>query len=193
MADLEKETYSKQEVQDLIRAELKTVRTEYGDLKQQVNKLNDDIVIQKKDYDLLKLHMARLADHIEKRKMDGTGIGCPDREEVMREIKEVGRYIDKAIGAVIARAEKMEKLVAGYVFSEKDRLLEEITHIFEACDVQDLTAQRIKKVLELMGDQEATAKKEAKVDPDSILLEHGPQMPDEAMSQAEIDKMLKDL
>jgi len=94
--------------------------------------------------------------------------------------------------------------------AHKDFLLGEVTKILEACSFQDITGQRITKVvkslktidekiselMEVLGEklpaQFHAAEEEDKRVGDARLL-NGPQMPDKAISQADIDKLLEDL
>ncbi len=92
-----------------------------------------------------------------------------------------------------------------------DRLMEATTNIFEACGFQDITGQRITKVVNALKDIEekitqlvdafgaeidrikendvAPSDQEGKPITDADLL-HGPQLKDEAKSQEEIDALL---
>lgn len=93
--------------------------------------------------------------------------------------------------------------------NSKDKLQAEVTNIFEACSFQDITGQRITKVInslkqietkvnhlmQVLGDklpmsQGASSDEDTRVG-DARLL-NGPQMPDKAISQADIDKLLAD-
>lgn len=81
----------------------------------------------------------------------------------------------------------------------------EITKIYEACSFQDITGQRIKKVTTLLGEIETRVEKMMKVfaggahteslEPeedqvvDGTVIE-GPQLPENAISQDDIDKIL---
>ena len=93
----------------------------------------------------------------------------------------------------------------------KEKLIACTTRIFEACNFQDITGQRITKVVETLkhidvkvealvkamgeeihrsGDEETNAPKHLHAaDPDKGLL-NGPQLPKNAVSQDEIDKLL---
>lgn len=96
---------------------------------------------------------------------------------------------------------------------DKDKLVDSVTNIYEACGFQDITGQRINKVVktlkhieaqvdmmvsaigvDLKADMEGNPQKESvddKAQPlsDEELL-NGPQTQDEAISQDEIDKLL---
>ncbi len=99
-----------------------------------------------------------------------------------------------------------EKLDAGH----KDVLMNEVTKILEACSFQDITGQRISKVMKNLKSIEekvgALLAILADKMPDTLLdapvedtregderLKNGPQMPDKAVSQDDIDKLLADL
>ncbi len=175
MTDLDKETYSAAEVRVIIEA-------------------------HKKEEAVLKQHLAQLAHHIEqeqKKPHDQAPApvpsAAPDMSIAIQEVKEVERHVKKSIDKVIARAEKIEKLLGNFVFAGKDTLVGEIIKIYEDCNVQDLTSQRVKRVLELLGDEETLKKKKSATTSGGVELEHGPQLPENAMSQEDIDKMLSSL
>jgi chemotaxis protein CheZ len=92
----------------------------------------------------------------------------------------------------------------------KDILIGDVTKILEACSFQDITGQRITKVVksikiiedkisQLMGilEDKIPGLPSAFIDEDTrtgdAKLLNGPQMPDKAISQADIDKLLADL
>jgi len=86
-----------------------------------------------------------------------------------------------------------------------ERLTEVTTAIYESCNFQDLTGQRITKVVRVLkvieerlttlvkifGEEmgEETVKEEKQVLSDEDLL-NGPQLPENATDQAEIDRLL---
>lgn len=98
-----------------------------------------------------------------------------------------------------------EKLPA----ENKDVLMNEVTKILEACSFQDITGQRITKVTRNLQSIEEKVGALLKILADKIpglpqgededtrvgdeRLKNGPQMPDKAVSQADIDKLLADL
>jgi chemotaxis protein CheZ len=86
---------------------------------------------------------------------------------------------------------------------------DEVTKIYEACSFQDITGQRITKVVTTLRTIEEKVSKLVAVLSDKLPVEmpageeedkrvgderlkNGPQMPDKAISQADIDKMLED-
>ncbi|MCB1682492.1 MAG: protein phosphatase CheZ [Rhodospirillales bacterium] len=88
-----------------------------------------------------------------------------------------------------------------------DKINEEVMKIFEACSFQDITGQRITKVVKtlrsieervghlisLLGDKaQGSGEHEDKRVGDARLL-NGPQLPQKAVSQDEIDKLLAEL
>jgi chemotaxis protein CheZ len=93
--------------------------------------------------------------------------------------------------------------------AHKDYMLAEVTKILEACSFQDITGQRITKVIKSIQQIEEKintlmAVLEEKIPglPSSVLednrtgdarLLNGPQMADKAISQSDIDKLLADL
>ncbi len=104
---------------------------------------------------------------------------------------------------ITAEAEKLAP-------AQKDFMLNEVTKILEACSFQDITGQRISKVTKNLKSIEEKVGALLKIlaekipglphtseDDDTRVgderLKNGPQMPDKAVSQADIDKLLADL
>ena len=172
----ESKTYSAEEVRALIDAETKALQK------------NDE------EYAHMKKHVSSLVAHIdelEKATKEGgsqTAAPKPDNSKAIAELKEVASHVDKAIHGIIDRAGKMEKMMESYVFAEKDLLLDEVMKIIEACNVQDITTQRVTKILAELGDEAAIKRTQS-----GTGLESGPQLPADAMSQEDIDKMLQDV
>lgn len=92
---------------------------------------------------------------------------------------------------------------------QKDKLVAEVTNIFEACSFQDITGQRITKVINSLKQIELKVNKILEIVSDRIpdantssgdedtrvgdaRLLNGPQMADKAVTQADIDKLLAD-
>lgn len=109
----------------------------------------------------------------------------------------------KATGAIMDACEKIEK-AAGEIGGEKgDLLTNSVTSIYEACGFQDITGQRITKVVKTLknienkvgeilsafghampGGEEAAPEKE------KATLLNGPALGGPAVSQSDIDKLL---
>jgi chemotaxis protein CheZ len=124
------------------------------------------------------------------------------------------------LGAVVAATEAATSIIMdscdnltnkadGFEPETKDYVLGEVTKILEACSFQDITGQRINKVTRNLQAIEEKVSALVKVLADKIpgipgrdyedsregdeLLKNGPQMPDKAISQDDIDKLLADL
>ena len=80
-------------------------------------------------------------------------------------------------------------------------LLDATTRIYEACSFQDITGQRITKVVatlktidakvaQIVGAFSGRRTDEAPAVPVLAMLENGPQLPGQAMDQSDIDKLL---
>ncbi len=133
------------------------------------------------------------------------------------ELDAVVGATEDATGRILDTAEQMEKLAQELTPEQADRVTEMVTTIYEACNFQDITGQRITKVvktlkqietrvgamLDVFGNEIAAHHKPAPVaaslaaagaEPgkpksDEDLL-HGPQLPEDAKKQAEIDAIL---
>jgi chemotaxis protein CheZ len=114
----------------------------------------------------------------------------------------------QATGEILDRAEALEKLAATLPREAAAEITDAVTRIFEASNFQDITGQRITKVVKALKYIETKidslvatfGTREMEVAPvpvdepqgDAKLL-HGPQMPAIANSQAEIDAILAEL
>ena len=113
---------------------------------------------------------------------------------------------EKATHTILDAVEKIEE---GASKQDVSAISEQVTRIFEACGFQDLTGQRISKVvgtlkfieerldqlLDVFGDELVDARKAAaQCEEDSREGDHhlldGPQLPEEANKQEEIDALL---
>ncbi|MGE5478062.1 MAG: protein phosphatase CheZ [Bacteroidales bacterium] len=112
---------------------------------------------------------------------------------------------EAATNEIMDAAEHLESLTPMMEPQVADRLTEITTRIFEACTFQDITGQRITKVVKMLKEIEGrvenlvkafgsemdspAAKKESAAVSDEDLL-NGPQLPSNAADQAEIDRLL---
>ena len=139
---------------------------------------------------------------------------CPEeiREKHIREATDeldaIVGHTEEATGAILDAAEKIEKIASTLDIDPAMQLAEEVTRIYEACNFQDITGQRISKVVGALKNIEARLEALAPslsgiaaagpgisagpVDahPDAHLL-HGPQLAANAKNQEEIDALLK--
>ena len=119
----------------------------------------------------------------------------------------------EATNAIMDAVGEIEDVMSKLKGKNAERLMDATTKIYEACGFQDITGQRITKVvgalqhieekvdalLNAFGDEIAKYKaanpkpvaepEAAAIPPDEDLL-HGPQMKEQAMSQADIDALL---
>lgn len=119
--------------------------------------------------------------------------------------------LDAVIGAtevasatIMDSCEAIQGLVDTCDDATKDAIVEQTTKIFEACAFQDITGQRISKVintlkdiegsvdrlLELFGHQEKSLPKVEDDRDEDEKLKNGPQLEGQGVTQDEIDKML---
>jgi chemotaxis protein CheZ len=118
---------------------------------------------------------------------------------------------EQATHVILDSVEKIEGVTGTLSGEPKDVLANAVTNIYEACNFQDITGQRINKVVRTLkqiedkvaglvkafGDeidraaslaQAAAPAPGADADPDKLLL-NGPQLPGNANSQADIDAL----
>lgn len=125
------------------------------------------------------------------------------------ELDAVVEATANATGSIMTACENMERELAKHPGELANVVQDQITGIYEACTFQDITGQRIRKVVKLLqeienkvshvmtilgGDQvESTGTAPAKDtrEGDEKLL-NGPQMSGKGVSQEDIDKLLND-
>ncbi|MFD2262361.1 protein phosphatase CheZ [Lacibacterium aquatile] len=126
------------------------------------------------------------------------------------ELEAVVGATETATGTILEAAEELEKMGDELGGTTQERISDIVTRVYEACGFQDITGQRITKVVKTLqqieerldsilsafGEDYSKLESEAppasdpnKKPTDQDLL-HGPQMPDEAKRQAEIDAIL---
>ncbi|SRR5579883_1720591 len=160
----------------------------------------------------LKLYreLEHLAEHIQRAKREMAEIRPHDISEhiplATDELDAVVDHTAEATGTILDAAESMEKLAATLPRELGNRLTGDITRIYEACNFQDITGQRITKVVNTLkyieakidallaafGDGIAAPASAAPAAIDKGLMS-GPQLPGNANSQDEIDALLAQL
>ena len=132
------------------------------------------------------------------------------------ELNAVIRVTETATATILDEAEKLDRLATAVGGASATEIGESVTRIYEACSFQDITGQRISKVvatlrniedrvdgiLQAFGEElgqlsiakvaptaPAMARSDKPERPDAHLL-NGPQMPDKASKQSDIDAIL---
>jgi chemotaxis protein CheZ len=136
-------------------------------------------------------------------------IGAQDIPLATDELDAVVGATEEATGSILDAAEALSGLTASLSPEAAEQVTAAVTRIYEACNFQDITGQRITKVVKTLkhiedrvsamlsafGDEKsdepaaAPAAKAAAATTDADLL-NGPQLPDDAKKQAEIDAIL---
>lgn len=160
------------------------------------------------------LHIAELAKIIDdlKKQISSHGpqyVKNTHIPEATDELDAVVAATAEATNTIMAQCEKIDTVGAGLDEASREALTGCVTQIYEACSFQDITGQRIKKVIstlrvieervdsivDTLGDKvglkisDAQLVKEVSVEDEKSLL-NGPQMPDKAITQDDIDKLL---
>ncbi len=162
---------------------------------------------------ILRNEIVKIAEHIEITKKE---LGSLVPEQVsnknISQLEAVIRGTEEAASAILDAADEIQKVISASEAPQetKDKIVEVTTRIYEACNFQDLTGQRIIKVMRELefveakirylvqlftGDGTADASMPDRLKgtrPDRHLME-GPQLPGSGPSQAEIDAMLKNM
>jgi chemotaxis protein CheZ len=200
---------------------LDSIRREHGDvvrvddIADVVRSLLDTLTGDISTADLrLYRELESLADYIQNARAE---IAALRPDEIKSEfIPTATDELDAIIGSteaatnhILDAAERLESIAVMMEPDVAERLTEVTTRIYESCNFQDITGQRITKVVRMLKDIEqrvenlikvfgaeftrdeskATPPDAAKTRTDEDLL-HGPQLPDNAADQAEIDRLL---
>lgn len=140
------------------------------------------------------------------RASDISGTHIPDATD---ELDAVVEATEVATGTIMDSCEALTAYADQLDSSHKDYVLSQVTKILEACSFQDITGQRITKVVRSIKqiDEKISALMNVLEDkipglPNSPFVDtregdakllNGPQMVDKAITQSDIDKLLEDL
>ncbi|HXY99737.1 MAG TPA: protein phosphatase CheZ [Stellaceae bacterium] len=160
----------------------------------------------------LKLYqeLEHLAHYIQSAKREIAALRPHDiTERIPAATDELDAVVDhtaEATGTILDAAERLEKLAPSLPAETRDVVGTAVTSIYEACNFQDITGQRITKVVKTLkfieqkidallgafGDGVAVPPPEPEPEPldENARLMHGPQLPREANKQDEIDAIL---
>ncbi len=120
------------------------------------------------------------------------------------ELDAIVEHTATATNAILSSCETLDEVASGLTGEAASRLQDATTRIYEACSFQDITGQRITKVVATLktiegkiaqivttfaaGGQETPV--EVVAQPEEVSLLNGPQHPAVAMDQSDIDKLL---
>lgn len=114
----------------------------------------------------------------------------------------------EATGTIMDACEEIENTLEGVKSSAADNVLTQVTNIYQACSFQDITGQRITKVVQTLKEIEGKVNHlvdlighhpgiededdgdDTRTGDDALL--NGPQLPGNSITQDEIDKLLAD-
>ena len=159
--------------------------------------------------------IARLANYIGDAKKEIFAISTNDKaEEVITDasahLDEVIKSTEEATNTIMDAADKIQNAVAGVGGEKEQQITDASMRIYEACNFQDITGQRIRKVIkllssieerveklnELFGNDEAIAAaansndRTGEIDKDLL---NGPQLSSQAATQDDIDALFASL
>ena len=161
----------------------------------------------------MKVELEGLLGKIQDTRNEVASIAAPDSlsnngiNDARDELDAVVEATEKASGEIMDACERIQTQAEKTQDDVKNALFDETTKIFEACSFQDITGQRISKVVAAIKDieeniigvlgynpadqkQEEAPKDISDVTDEDLL--NGPQMADKAISQDDIDKLLAD-
>jgi chemotaxis protein CheZ len=120
------------------------------------------------------------------------------------ELDAIVEHTATATNAILSSCETLDEVAAGLTGEAAARLQDATTRIYEACSFQDITGQRITKVVatlktieakvaqivDTFGESDRNAAAEAPGEANESALLNGPQHPAVAMDQSDIDRLL---
>lgn len=127
--------------------------------------------------------------------------------DATQHLDAVIKHTEEATGTILDAADRIQHLIHGIGGDKEQGIMDATNRIYEACNFQDLTGQRITKVLKLMEHLESKILKlvglfspHAFSETDTTLapqgdtaLLSGPQLPGSGTTQAEIDSLMDNL
>lgn len=158
--------------------------------------------------------ISRLASYIEDAKVEIFSISANDKQEdvlidASQHLDEVIKHTEEATTVIMDSADVVMHEAGGIGGDKEEKIMAAVNEIYESCNFQDITGQRIQKVMKLiatieervakLNDLFGTAGAEndalqggAKEMTDADLL-NGPQLSESAASQEEIDQLFASL
>lgn len=176
-----------------------------------INKM-DETTHDKRD---IYLHIAELATTIDSLKREiaesrPDHVGSSHVPDAKDELDEIVKATAVATNNIMGVCEEIEKVASAVESEKSSQITDLVTQIYEACTFQDITGQRIQKVVSTLREIEVKVdrimdtlsatvgplnisddyqERQADVNDEKSLL-NGPQMADKAISQEEIDRLL---
>lgn len=189
-ASLKDRAYSRNEVMEIIRSVLGSIDKDSAETA----KLHSELSMLAAYIENMRSELAQL------RSIEISHNHIPTATD---ELDAVVGETAKATGTIMDACEKIEKIAAGVAPPQGPELASAVTSIYEACGFQDITGQRINKVVKTLknievkvseivsafGHMQAPSVPAPMVKEDGGLL-NGPQLKGPASSQEEIDKLL---
>ena len=181
-------------VADVVRAVLTTMShdlsTKETSLLQEIEELGRTISVAKSE--IAALRVDDINDH--------------DIPFATDELDAIVEHTAHATNAILESCEMMDEVSASISGEPAAKLQAAVTSIYEACSFQDITGQRITKVVTTLkaieakvahivstfGPSAAIVKKSNTAPASDADLLNGPQLPANAMDQSDIDKLLAD-
>ncbi|WP_404380777.1 protein phosphatase CheZ [Caenispirillum salinarum] len=217
---------------DALRADFKAldafIRERLGDPEIEQQKVEEQLAReseemsalekQRQEVELLKMEIHALANCINQTKQEIAQLRTNDSEQdrlmaVAGELDEVVGATEGATESILDAAEKIDQLAQAiqaqeqdsYIRHQADEITERVMGIFEACNFQDITGQRITKVVNTLKFVEDRVERMIEIwgrdtfasivveqdtggDDEKRLL-NGPQLENSGISQDEIDKL----
>ncbi len=159
---------------------------------------------------LLQNEIVKIANHIETTKKEFISL-VPEEmaNQNITQLEAVIKATEEAAGTIMDAADEIQKIIQNSNASQetKDKIVDVTTRLYEACNFQDLTGQRIIKVMRelefveskinyltrFFSNNGSANAGEFRDTREGNTLLNGPQLPSNAPSQQDIDALFKDI
>lgn len=148
-----------------------------------------------------------LEDILHNLRMDiaATGSGQINSENIPSASDELDAVLgatEDASGSIMDACDEISEAAAGIEGEASEKIMNAVTNIYEACSFQDITGQRISKVIKtlheieekvgklnaLFGTEHVGKIEDTRTEDEKLL--NGPQLPGDGVSQDDIDRLL---
>lgn len=155
--------------------------------------------------------ISRLASYIDEAKREIFNISTNEKSEAVlvdasQHLDEVIKHTEEATNTIMDAADAVAAAAAGVGGEKEQQIMDAVNRVYESCNFQDITGQRITKVIKLISNIEERVAKLNELfgtDDDNVVpvtagmtekdLLNGPQLASQAASQEEIDMLFASL
>lgn len=155
---------------------------------------------------MIQRELRDIGERIQQLRTEISSIGTKEGKHLptaTMELDAVVKSTEEATNGILDAADEISTLISQVPTELQERFTEQVTRIFEACNFQDITGQRIRKVVStlsfienkvsrlnsLLDAEGGDVPPEDTAESEDAHLLNGPQLPDTAPDQSDIDKL----